>query len=74
LREGDIIVIDAEKGSIDVELSDAELARRRNQWKPKAAAFGSGALWRFAQSVGPARKGAVTHPGGGSELRCYADI
>jgi dihydroxy-acid dehydratase len=74
LREGDIIVIDAEKGSIDVELSDAELVQRRNQWKPKPAAFGSGALWRFAQNVGPARKGAVTHPGGGSELRCYADI
>jgi dihydroxy-acid dehydratase len=74
LQEGDIIVIDAEKGTIDVELSDAELARRRSVWKPKAAAFGSGAIWRFAQNVGPARRGAVTHPGGTAELRCYADI
>ena len=74
LREGDIIVIDAEKGTIDVELSDAELGRRRAAWKPKPAAFGSGALWRFAQNVGPARRGAVTHPGGAAELRCYADI
>jgi dihydroxy-acid dehydratase len=74
LREGDIIVIDAEKGTIDVELSDAELASRCKAWKPRAAAFGSGALWRFAQNVGPARKGAVTHPGGAKELRCYADI
>jgi dihydroxy-acid dehydratase len=74
LQEGDIIVIDAEKGTIDVELPDAELARRRSVWKPKAAAFGSGAIWRFAQVVGPARRGAVTHPGGAAELRCYADI
>jgi dihydroxy-acid dehydratase len=74
LREGDIISIDAEKGTLNVELSDAELARRRAQWKPKAAAFGSGALWRYAQNVGPARKGAVTHPGAAKELRVYADI
>jgi dihydroxy-acid dehydratase len=74
IREGDIIVIDAEKGSIDVELSDAELALRRKAWKPKPIPFGSGAIWRFAQNVGPARKGAVTHPGGAGELRCYADI
>jgi dihydroxy-acid dehydratase len=74
LREGDIISIDAEKGTLNVELSDAELARRRAQWKPKAAAFGSGALWRYAQNVGPARKGAVTHPGAAKETRVYADI
>jgi dihydroxy-acid dehydratase len=74
LREGDIITIDAEKGAIDVELSEAELNRRRAAWKPKPIAFGSGALWRFAQNVGPARHGAVTHPGAKSELRCYADI
>jgi dihydroxy-acid dehydratase len=74
LEEGDIIVIDAEKGTVNVELSDAELARRRSAWTPKPAAFGSGALWRFAQNVGPARRGAVTHPGGAAEIRCYADI
>ena len=74
LREGDIIVIDAEKGTIDVEVSEAELARRKTEWKPKPTPFGSGAIWRFAQNVGPARRGAVTHPGGASELRCYADI
>jgi dihydroxy-acid dehydratase len=74
LREGDIIVIDAEAGTINVELSAAELASRRAQWKPKTAAFASGAIWRFAQNVGPARNGAVTHPGARSEVRCYADI
>ena len=74
LREGDIISIDAEKGTIDVELSDAELAQRRAAWKPRAIAFGSGSLWRYAQNVGPARRGAVTHPGAAAEQRCYADI
>ena len=74
LREGDIIAIDAEKGTMDVELSAAELAARRAAWKPKPAQFGSGALWRYAKNVGPARYGAVTAPGAAEEVRCYADI
>jgi len=74
LREGDIIVIDAEKGTMNVELSDAELAQRRAAWKPKPASFGSGALWRYGRNVGPARYGAVTTPGADKEIRCYADI
>jgi dihydroxy-acid dehydratase len=74
LREGDIIVIDAEKGTVDVELPPGEMEKRRAAWTPRKAAFGSGALWRFGQNVGPARKGAVTHPGASHEVRCYADI
>jgi dihydroxy-acid dehydratase len=74
IREGDIIAIDAEAGTIQVELSSDELTRRRAAWKPKPISFGSGALWRYAQNVGPARLGAVTHPGAARELRCYADI
>ena len=74
LRDGDMITIDADIGSMDVELSDAELAERKKAWKPKAPAFGSGALWRFAKNVGPARNGAITSPGAASEVRCYADI
>ena len=74
LREGDIISIDAEKGTINVELSDAELAERRAQWEPKSQSFRSGAVWRFGQNVGPARRGAVTHPGAAKEVRVYADI
>ena len=61
-------------GTMNVELSDAELAERRKSWKPKSPSFGSGALWRFAQNVGPARAGAVTHPGAAKEVRTYADI
>jgi len=74
LREGDIVTIDAEKGTIEVELSEAELQVRRKAWKPKPETFGSGALWRFAKTVGPARYGAVTNPGAAKETRCYANI
>ena len=74
LRDGDVIAIDAESGRLDVELSKAELARRRKAWKPRDTEFQSGALWRYAQTVGPAAHGAVVHPGGGAETHVYADI
>ena len=74
LRDGDIIVIDAAKGTLDVELSADELARRRKSWSPRATQYTSGTLWKYAAQVGPAYKGAVTHPGGAAEVLCYADI
>jgi dihydroxy-acid dehydratase len=74
LRNGDKIVIDAEKGSIDVVLSDAELATRRAAWQPRKTDYNAGAIWKYAQLVGPAHLGAVTHPGGEAESHCYADI
>jgi len=74
LKDGDIIVIDADKGTLDVELSASEIAERRKAWKPKPPAFKTGALARFAKNVGPARDGAVTTPGASEEVRCYADI
>jgi dihydroxy-acid dehydratase len=74
LRNGDRIVIDATAGRIDVQLSDAELAARRAAWQPRATDYQSGALWRYAQTVGPAHHGAVTHPGGAAETHMYADI
>src|SRR6201986_1663202 len=74
IRTGDIIVIDADKGTMDVELSEAELAERRKAWKPKAPSFRSGVLARYAKNVGPARDGAITSPGAADEVRCYADI
>ncbi|HLS69168.1 MAG TPA: dihydroxy-acid dehydratase [Kiloniellales bacterium] len=74
LRNGDIIVIDAEQGVLDVELSEEELETRRKEWKPRKHDFQSGALWRYEQTVGSAEKGAVTHPGGAAETHCYADI
>jgi dihydroxy-acid dehydratase len=74
LKDGDIITIDAEKGEISVNLTDAELASRKKAWKPHDHGYGSGALWKYAQGVGSAVDGAVTHPGGSKEGVCYADI
>ncbi len=73
IRDGDIIELDADKGTINVKLSDDELAKRKSQWKPREAEYGSGYLWKYAQQVGPAVNGAVTHPGGAGEKACYAD-
>jgi dihydroxy-acid dehydratase len=74
LRNGDRIVIDAEKGTIDVVLSEAALAARRAAWQPRRTDYNSGAIWKYAQLVGPAHLGAVTHPGTAAETHCYADI
>ncbi len=74
LKDGDEIEIDAEKGTIEVNLSQKELEERKNNWKPKELNFGSGTLWKYAQSVGSAKTGAVTHPGAKSEKQVYADI
>lgn len=74
LKDGDIIRIDAAKGTLDVKLTETELAERRKNWKPKENMYQSGALWKYVQTVGPANKGAVTHPGAKAEKHVYADI
>jgi dihydroxy-acid dehydratase len=74
LKNGDIIRIDAEKGTLDVDLSEAELAERKKQWKARRHDYQSGALWRYAQTVSDAEKGAVCHPGGKAETHSFADI
>jgi dihydroxy-acid dehydratase len=74
LKDGDIIDIDATAGTLSVRLDEKELAGRRKAWKARESTFGSGAIWKYAQQVGPARDGAVTHPGGAAEKHSYADI
>ena len=74
LRNGDVIDIDAKKGTVNVRLSKKQLAARRKKWKPRKINFGSGTLWKYAQTVGPAYLGASTHPGKKNEVKCYADI
>jgi dihydroxy-acid dehydratase len=74
LKNGDIIHIDTEKGILDVKLTAAELKARRKTWKPRRHDFQSGTLWKYAQTVGDAEKGAVTHPGAKAETHVYADI
>jgi len=74
IEDGDEIVIDAETGVIDLNVDSEVLEERRKAWRPRSTDYGSGALWRYAQNVGPAYKGAVTHPGGQAETHVYADI
>ncbi|WP_322414494.1 dihydroxy-acid dehydratase [Mesorhizobium huakuii] len=74
IRNGDVISIDAVNGTIDVALTEAELEARAKTWKARTTDYQSGAIWKYAQTVGSARDGAVTHPGGAKETHCYADI
>ena len=74
VEDGDIIAIDAEAGTIDLHVDEAVLAERRKAWQPRTNDYQAGALWRYAQNVGPASKGAVTHPGAKAERHVYADI
>ncbi|MDP4632042.1 MAG: dihydroxy-acid dehydratase [Porticoccaceae bacterium] len=74
LQDGDTIIIDAETGTIEVDLDEAELTKRREAWKPRGTDYNAGAIWKYAQTVGSAEKGALTHPGGKAETHMYADI
>lgn len=74
VEDGDTIRIDAEAGTIDLLVEADVLEARRAAWQPRPTDYGSGALWRYAQNVGPAYKGAVTHPGAAAESHVYADI
>jgi dihydroxy-acid dehydratase len=75
LRDGDVITIDAIRGEISVALSEADLAARKAEWTgPRPTIYASGALWKYAQLVGPIHKGAVTHPGASAEAHVYADL
>jgi dihydroxy-acid dehydratase len=74
VKDGDIITLDADKGELSVNVSEEEFAKRKQDWKPRASEYGSGAIWKYAQLVGPARFGALTAPGAEKETHCYADI
>jgi dihydroxy-acid dehydratase len=74
IEDGDRIIIDANVGAIDLDVPEDVLAERRARWQPRRHDYQAGAIWRYAQNVGPAWKGAVTHPGGAAETHMYADI
>ena len=74
IKDGDEILIDAEKGVIELIVDEKILQKRKKVIKEKEINFGSGALWKFSETVGSARFGAVTHPGGKKEKRKYSDI
>ena len=73
VKDGDMIAIDADAGSIDLLVSAAELEERRRHWQPRTTPHPTGALWRYAQTVGNAAGGAVVHPGASAEKVSYAD-
>jgi dihydroxy-acid dehydratase len=74
IQDGDMIRIDAVSGTMDVLLEEGVLEARAREWKPKGHNYNSGALWKFAQLVGPAFKGAVTHPGAQAETHVFVDL
>ncbi len=84
VKDGDEITIDCEKGTIDVAISKQEMFERHSEWVKNGGSkhitragenrFGSGTIWKYAQLVGPAYLGAVTHPGGEGEKYVYADL
>jgi dihydroxy-acid dehydratase len=74
VQDGDIISIDSEAGTIELEVDQIVLDQRLKHWKPRETNYGSGAIWKFAQATGPAHLGAVTHPGQKGERHVYADL
>jgi dihydroxy-acid dehydratase len=74
IKDGDIIALDAIRGTIEIEVPADVLAERKKAWKPHRTNYNSGALWKYAQTVGPAHKGAVTHPGAAAETHVYVDL
>ena len=75
LQDSDMITINAITGELSVAVSEAELDTRRKAWSgPRETIYETGALWKYAQLVGPAVKGAVTHPGATKEKHVYADL
>ncbi len=74
IKDGDIITLDGVAGEISVNVTDEEFAQRKKSWAPRETEYGSGAIWKYAQLVGPARYGALTNPGAKGEKEQYADI
>jgi dihydroxy-acid dehydratase len=74
VENGDIISIDADAGTIELEVDPIDLEHRARRWEPRRTNYNSGAIWKFAQACGPAYLGAVTHPGAREETHTYVDL
>ena len=74
IKDGDKISIDGENGTLHVDLTDEELAKRKESWLPRKTDYNSGTIWKYSQTVGSAQRGATTHPGAAAETHMYADI
>jgi dihydroxy-acid dehydratase len=62
VKNGDEISINLENNSINLHVSEDELADRREQWRRPAPNYSTGALAKFASLVGSAANGAITKP------------
>ena len=60
LRDGDTITLDADKGLLGVDISEAEMRDRLSHWTPPAPYYTTGALAKYAKLVGSAAQGAIT--------------
>lgn len=60
LQDGDTVTIDAEANRIDVDLSEAELAKRKAAWRAPAYKFTRGTLYKYIKNVKSASEGCVT--------------
>ena len=60
VKDGDVITIDAEANSIELEISDKELDKRKEQWQAPELKFKRGVLYKYARTVSNASKGCVT--------------
>jgi dihydroxy-acid dehydratase len=74
VKDGDLIRIDANAGTLDLLVDAGELSSRKKNWKPRKTNYNAGALYKYAQLVGPARDGAVTHPGAEAETHVFVDL
>ena len=66
--------VPANRHQLDIYVTIFEFAQRKQSWAPRGHEYGSGAIWKYAQLVGPARYGALTNPGAKGEKEQYADI
>jgi dihydroxy-acid dehydratase len=62
VREGDVIAIDADAGSLTLELPDEEIAERLAAWQPPPLRYAGGVFARYRALVGSASDGAVLLP------------
>ena len=60
VQDGDIITLDVDSRSLNVQLTDGEIEARMQNWKPPASKYSTGALAKYARLVSSASEGAVT--------------
>lgn len=57
VQDGDVIVIDAEKNTLDMEVSEEEIERRRKEWKAPPLKVTQGTLYKYVKAVSDASHG-----------------